>query len=94
MTSIHEHNCCDHAIAPATDAQPSLAVNMSVLILRIDKMDCPTEESLLRKSLEGMAGIDSLDFNLMQRRLTVRHQLSDPAPIIAAVVKLDMTPVV
>ncbi len=52
MKSIHEHNCCDHATAPVTDAQPSLAVNVSVLVLRIDKMDCPTEESLLRKSLE------------------------------------------
>ena len=94
MKSIHEHNCCDHATAPVTDAQPSLAVNVSVLVLRIDKMDCPTEESLLRKSLEGMAGVDSLQFNLMQRKLTVRHQLSDPASIIAAVVALDMEPVV
>lgn len=94
MKSIHEHNCCDHGTAPVTDAQPSLAVNVSVLVLRIDKMDCPTEESLLRKSLEGMAGVDSLQFNLMQRRLTVRHQLSDPASIIAAVVALNMEPVV
>lgn len=94
MKSIHEHNCCDHATTPAVDAQPSLAVNESVLVLRIDKMDCPTEESLLRKSLEGMQGVDSLQFNLMQRRLTVRHQLSDPASIIAAVLALNMEPVV
>jgi len=64
------------------------------LILRIEKMDCPTEESLIRKKLEGMQGVESLEFNLMQRRLTVRHHLQDPEPIIAAVAALDMQPVV
>jgi Cd2+/Zn2+-exporting ATPase len=42
-------------------------------ILRISKMDCPTEEGLIRGKLSGMAGIMDLQFNLMQRTLTVRH---------------------
>ncbi|MES2299394.1 MAG: heavy metal translocating P-type ATPase [Pseudomonadota bacterium] len=63
------------------------------LVLRIEQMDCPTEESLLRKKLEAMAGVDSLEFNLMQRRLTVRHHLPDIAPILAAVSALGMAAV-
>ncbi|MDZ4210564.1 MAG: heavy metal-associated domain-containing protein, partial [Methylotenera sp.] len=65
-----------------------------ILTLRIEKMDCPTEESLIRHKLEGMQGVESLDFNLMQRKLTVNHHLQNPEPIIAAVAALDMEPVV
>ncbi len=95
MKSYQDHTCCDHAGEPAQKTEQFLQpTSPAVLILRIDKMDCPTEESLIRKKLEGMAGVDRLDFNIMQRRLTVQHRLADPAPIIAAVASLDMEPVV
>lgn len=42
-------------------------------IFRIDDMDCPTEENLIRDKLTGMIGVAALDFNLIQRRLTVTH---------------------
>ena len=42
-------------------------------VLTIAKMDCPTEEGLIRDKLTGMAGVVALDFNLIQRRLTVTH---------------------
>ena len=58
----------------------------------IEKMDCPTEEGLLRKALEGMSGVRSLQFNLMSRTLTVSHDLPDPAPITAAIDRLGMAP--
>ena len=41
--------------------------------IRILQMDCPTEEALIRGKLGGMATVASLDFNLMQRSLTVVH---------------------
>lgn len=53
-----------------------------VLILAIEKMDCPTEEVLIRGKLESMPGITGLDFNLIQRRLTVTHHLADTAAIV------------
>ena len=65
-----------------------------VITMRIDKMDCPTEEALIRKALLGMAGVTDMQFNLMQRRLTVQHSLTDPAPIVAAITALDLDPVV
>ena len=66
----------------------------STLTLKIEEMDCPTEESLIRQKLEGLQGVESLDFNLMQRKLTVRHHLQDPESIIVAVAALGMKPVV
>lgn len=41
--------------------------------LAIAKMDCPSEEALIRSNLATLAGVIDLDFNLMQRTLTVRH---------------------
>lgn len=35
--------------------------------LVIAKMDCPTEEALIRNKLATVAGVTNLDFNLMQR---------------------------
>ncbi|OQW68717.1 MAG: copper-translocating P-type ATPase [Proteobacteria bacterium ST_bin12] len=64
------------------------------LVLRIEKMDCPTEESLIRQKLKGTKGVESLSFNLPQRKLTIQHYLKDPESIIAAVAALDMDPVV
>ena len=66
----------------------------STLTVRIEEMDCPTEESLIRQKLEGLQGVESLDFNLMQRKLTVRHHLQDSESIIVAVAALGMKPVV
>lgn len=59
----------------------------------IEKMDCPTEEGLLRKALEGMPGVSALQFDLMSRTLTVSHSLPDEAPITAAIERLGMSPV-
>jgi Cd2+/Zn2+-exporting ATPase len=59
----------------------------------IEKMDCPTEEALLRKALEGMPGVDGLQFDLMSRKLTVSHSLQGLASVTAAIERLGMSPV-
>lgn len=43
----------------------------------ISNMDCANEERLVRQNLEGMAGIDSLSFDLSRRRLAVTHSLQN-----------------
>ncbi|WP_138517103.1 heavy metal translocating P-type ATPase [Rhodoferax bucti] len=60
--------------------------------IRIMQMDCPTEEGLLRKKLGGMAGVSGMEFNLMQRVLTVTHAPKELEPILAAVRSLGFTP--
>jgi len=63
---------------------------MNISVFRIDKMDCPTEERMLRNRLEPMQGVQSLDFNLMARTLTVTHVLPDESAIVAAIDTLGM----
>jgi Co/Zn/Cd efflux system component len=40
---------------------------------KITKMDCPSEENLIRMKLEGISGIKNLDFDIPNRILTVFH---------------------
>ncbi len=39
----------------------------------ISKMDCHSEERMIRMKLEGMAGIESLEFDIPERKLEVFH---------------------
>jgi Co/Zn/Cd efflux system component len=42
-------------------------------IFKISKMDCPSEESLIRVKLSEIEGIKHLDFDIPNRKLTVFH---------------------
>ncbi|WXL27940.1 heavy metal translocating P-type ATPase [Ectopseudomonas mendocina] len=53
-------------------------------------MDCPTEQNLIQKKLENMEGVHALQFNLIQRELSVDHSLSDTTSITAAIAGLGM----
>ncbi|GLR14273.1 cadmium-translocating P-type ATPase [Chitinimonas prasina] len=59
--------------------------------LRIAQMDCPVEEALIRKKLGGMAAVQGLEFNLIQRVLTVVHTPDALPAIEAAIRSLSMT---
>ena len=93
------HDCCGStAVAPlngARQADTTLNVPAGSIRsqLRIAQMDCPTEEALIRKKLGGMLEVQGLDFNLMQRVLTVVHGVSALPAIEAAIRELGMTPV-
>jgi Zn2+/Cd2+-exporting ATPase len=62
----------------------------SQAIFIIDNMDCPTEEALIRNKLSTIDGITLLDFNLMQRKLTVTHNLGKSDTIQQALIDIDM----
>lgn len=53
-------------------------------------MDCPTEQTLIQNKLGKLAGVQALEFNLMNRVLGVTHDLPSTAPIIEAVKSLGM----
>ncbi|WP_107038683.1 cation transporter [Brumimicrobium mesophilum] len=46
---------------------------MQKTIFEISKMDCPSEESLIRMKLAEFSGIAHLEFNIADRKLTVFH---------------------
>lgn len=60
---------------------------------RIEQMDCPTEEALLRKAVGSVEGVGAMEFNLMDRTLKVQHSLENPDAIRTAISALGMTPV-
>ena len=91
--------CNDHPVeAPARPARgmPDGSVDESKLrasnrvVYRIDGMDCPTEETLIRNRLAKVPGIGHLEFNLLQRTLTVQHHLTDAAAIDVALASIGM----
>jgi Co/Zn/Cd efflux system component len=46
---------------------------MNKTIFEITKMDCPSEENLIRMKLDGISSIANLDFDIPNRKLTVFH---------------------
>lgn len=97
----HEHAadaCCSASnMNIASQRRPVHEKNESVssgiqTLIRIMQMDCPTEEALLRKKLDGMAAVTGMEFNLMQRVLTVTHAPQAIKSILEAVRSLGFTP--
>ena len=81
--------CCTTQEFGAIVTAPEIASGVRTSLV-IAKMDCPTEESLIRGKLTGMAGIGALDFNLLQRTLTLTHAPEALAPAIEAIQSLGM----
>ncbi|MDQ0621300.1 Cd2+/Zn2+-exporting ATPase [Paraburkholderia graminis] len=98
----HDHaggGCCSAAAdaslpLPAADLPQSERVQGGDVrtAIRIMQMDCPTEEALIRKKFSRMADVRSMEFNLMQRVLTVVHAPNALDPILDALRSLDFTP--
>lgn len=65
---------------------------MKQSVFYLAKMDCPTEEGLIRNNLEPMPGVKALKFNLMEHRLTVEHTLDSDRPLFEALQRLGMQP--
>lgn len=59
-------------------------------VVVIEKMDCPTEEALIRKRLSGEAWVSELSFNLMQRTLTVEHARGRLPQVLQALQEVGM----
>nr|WP_186511265.1 heavy metal translocating P-type ATPase [Caenimonas sedimenti] len=77
---------------PTPTPDGSAGASLRTDTFRIEKMDCPTEEGLIRKRLGSLEGVDSLDFNLMQRKLTVRHALPSTETIVTALKDIGLPP--
>jgi Cd2+/Zn2+-exporting ATPase len=93
----HEHgghgdSCCStKAAAPSLiklSETPTAGARLSSF--RIDAMDCPTEQTLIQNKLGKLAGVQQLEFNLINRVLGVTHDLPSTAPIIEAIKSLGM----
>lgn len=90
MNECTSKTCGCTAPAPAAAASVAQVTAGVRTVLVISQMDCPTEETLIRGKLAGMAGIGNLDFNLLQRTLTLTHDPEALAPAMAAIQSLGM----
>lgn len=92
--SGHDHaaDACCAAVTPAAGSTLRAGPGQRLTRLRIGQMDCPTEETLIRKKLDRLPGVHESHFNLMQRVLTVVHADGALDAIVAAIKSLDMTP--
>ena len=92
----HDHDHLsphDHAASASVAGKQAAALDGAAeAVFFIQNMDCPTEEKLIRAQLTQMDGIAALQFNLIQRELTVQHRLPSVAPIVATLSALDMLP--
>ncbi|MHB0981047.1 MAG: heavy metal translocating P-type ATPase [Thermoleophilia bacterium] len=73
MSDCNDLSCGGPIRLKPEPASPAPSAESVRTVLAIAKMDCPTEEAMIRGKLTGMAGIEGMDFNLMQRRLTLTH---------------------
>lgn len=62
---------------------------MEKSIFEISKMDCPSEENLIRMKLDGISCIKNLDFDISNRKLIVFHK-GHKDLIEKSVVELDL----
>ncbi|MGN8125709.1 heavy metal translocating P-type ATPase [Pseudomonas sp. 22082] len=87
-----EDSCCSSKVAAPSLVQLSEAKSADARLssFRIEAMDCPTEQTLIQNKLGKLAGIQQLEFNLINRVLGVTHNLPDTAPIIDAIKSLGM----
>lgn len=61
---------------------------MNKTTYKISKMDCPSEENIVRMKLEGFENIKSLQFDIPNRKLDVIHE-GKAEPITAAIGSLN-----
>ncbi|MBQ0741869.1 MAG: heavy metal translocating P-type ATPase [Pseudomonas sp.] len=98
--AVMQSDCCDTSEAVKCSSAAASSVGTSTgstegqTRIRIDQMDCPTEEKLIRDKLASISGVTELGFNLLQRVLTVRHSASALPAVLAAIRDLGFTPVV
>jgi cation transport ATPase len=68
---------------------PTTASAAQFSIYKVPKMDCPSEERMIRMALTGFDNIQSLSFDLSNRKLEIIHQ-GEAAPITSKLETLGL----
>jgi Cd2+/Zn2+-exporting ATPase len=90
--SAHDHDsaCCAPPTNVSVGELAPLPIGAKELRLKIQNMDCPTEEALVRKAIGGLPGVVALEFDLINRILTVGHTLTNASSIDTALSSIGM----
>lgn len=92
-----EKNCecgaSNLAPAPLPESDPSLDIGDGITTrYRIVDMDCPTEEAMIRSAFKNRKEVLGLDFNLLERVLTVQHLPGTESGIVALLNEIGFKP--
>jgi Cd2+/Zn2+-exporting ATPase len=97
LQPVHKHShggdscCSSKAAAPArVQLSDKTSADARLSSFRIEAMDCPTEQTLIQNKLGKLAGVQQLEFNLINRVLGVTHNLPGTEPITEAIKSLGM----
>lgn len=97
LQPVHKHDhggdscCASKAAAPArVQLSEKTSADARLSSFRIEAMDCPTEQTLIQNKLGKLAGVQQLEFNLINRVLGVTHTLPGTEPITEAIKSLGM----
>ena len=86
----HGGSCCSSAAPALVKISDAPTEGARLSRFRIEAMDCPTEQTLIQNKLGKLAGVQQLEFNLINRVLGVTHDLPTTAPIIDAIKSIGM----
>jgi Cd2+/Zn2+-exporting ATPase len=75
---------------PMTNPAATAAGPLELTSLRIEKMDCPTEEGVIRKRLASEASVHDVRFDLLARVLTVTHAAGARPQLLAALDDVEL----
>jgi Cd2+/Zn2+-exporting ATPase len=100
VTDCNSKGCSSDAPASASNAATTSSVDQTLAaqqgketadlrtVFIIAGMDCPTEEALIRNKIGDMPGVNTLEFNLIQRALTLTHAPEALPKVVAALKSL------
>ena len=63
---------------------------MRETIIKVEGLDCPGEEKLLRKALANIPGVEGLSCNFISQELTVKNTNVEDAVLLEAIQKIGM----
>lgn len=86
------HDCSCDCESPSIQVEPVVSANPQMRYFRIANMDCAAEESEIRRALEGLNDIRSLQFNLGARVLGIDADDALAALAITAIKKAGFKP--
>lgn len=81
---VRQLSKCNHCDTDIAESATLASEDLSTTTLSVPKMDCPTEEAMIRTRLSGVPEVGELQFDLGQRTLTVTHSAGSLPKVKAA----------
>lgn len=87
-------DCCaaDACCAPAAQSTAAVAIPAGASVFRIPTMDCAVEESDIRRALDKVDGIRSMNFQLGARTVAIQASEDALTAAVAAIRKAGYEP--